>query len=185
MSTFADALRKIEDCERREAEVPSAEVVELLASLNKDGGDVLPTDFGKLVEFAGDQAARWHARWQFSPAASPDEHAETEATTWNRLWEQWTDDLCAKVPDVRDSIVRTHKLTFLQRSLEKRERGLRDHRAMEVIVGLVSQLAIVLGRIGLAFIAHPLYTWSLYPPGTVGRQGGAVSRVVLKKVCDS
>ena len=64
MSTFADVLRKVEDCERREAEIPSAEVVDLIATLDKDGGDVLPTDFGKLVDaFQGVSGSDKEKNW--------------------------------------------------------------------------------------------------------------------------
>src|SRR6266404_269651 len=73
MSTLIDVLAKIEEYQKAATEMPSAPVVDLWTALDPNSSEALdPIDFGKLVDFACDQSARWVVRWHFSPATSPD-----------------------------------------------------------------------------------------------------------------
>src|SRR5436190_1864051 len=77
-------------------------------------------EWREVAKFASDQSARWQAQLLFSPAISPDSHAEEEFTGWERVYQACVEPLIEHHPDLRAVITREHELVALRYVLERR-----------------------------------------------------------------
>jgi hypothetical protein len=128
------------------------------------------TEWNELVKFASNQCGRWQVRWLYSSATTPDKIAHQEWDGWHQLHTQLSDDLLTHVPDAKPHLDRAHEFRALHHALTQ---GLSQRGPVgRVWWGFVSQVALLLKRVGLGSIGLRLYSMALYPRGTVGRTEG-------------
>lgn len=144
--------------------------IETIERLLKKLPDTMPVaELNELVKFASNQVGIWEAEWMFSPDESPQLTAKAESEKWSKLWTAWLESLCALVPDVKEQSVRAHNLTVLQYHMSKRIDYNKGNPLSKLISEILSMFAIALNKLGVRGLATHLYTLSIYPKGTVGR----------------
>ena len=135
----------------------------------KEMGNVTISEWGQVVTFATDQLGFWEAEWLFSPEHRPNTVAQAEIDGWKLVCRVLTEELVKKVPEVRELSEKRQTQILLRHSLERRI-NYNKTKPLERLFALVfSTISIALYRLGFTSIAQKLYSYSLYPKGTVGR----------------
>jgi len=130
----------------------------------------LPIDeFQEVVTFATDQYSFWSAEWLFSPADHPNTLAKAEIDGWRPLLDVCTDELVKRVPKVKELLEEQKELCLLQHVIQRR-RDYNKTRPLEKLLAIVlGKTSIALNKFGFKRIALKLYSYHLYPKGTIGR----------------
>jgi len=132
-------------------------------------GDITVSELKEVVYFATEQFGFWEAEWLFSPAHRPNTVAQAEIDGWKLVCRVLTEELVKKVPEVRELSEKRQTQILLRHSLERRI-NYNKTKPLERLFALVfSTISIALYRLGFTSIAQKLYSYSLYPKGTVGR----------------
>jgi hypothetical protein len=127
------------------------------------------TVLNQIINFASDQVGIWEAEYSFSSASSPNTAARAESERWEQLWGTWSDVLLKLAPDVADQIHRRHRLIVAKHSVEKSLQYTSKKPLQRMVAGVLSRIAIGLGKLGIVSIPERLYAFSMYPKGSVGR----------------
>jgi len=141
----------------------------VLKELTKKFGDATLSEWHKVFNFASDQVGFWGTEWLFSSVDSPDTVAQAEFKGWVIVSRGFMNALVERVPRLRGEIEREHELASLRHTMERRIDYNKTRWLQRFTTYLVSWISIRLNRTGFEKMANKLYTWSLYPPGTVGR----------------
>jgi hypothetical protein len=135
----------------------------------KEMGNVTISELKEVVTFATDQLGFWRVEWLFSPANCPNTLAEAEIDGWRPLLDVCTDELVKRVPNVKDLLENQRELCLLQHIMQLRI-DYNETRPLERLFAIVlSKTSIALNKVGFKSIAEMLYSYSLYPKGTVSR----------------
>jgi len=158
----------------RRVRAAGVEVLSAEFSKQLEGGpNVMPAkEWVDVVEFAAEQAGRWGARWDFSPAASPDALAEAEQKRWNEMFEGSLRALVEQMPAIEEPMRQFAKAMAFRPVLERRIASGKGRPVSRVLFVLQSKLGILASRIGLDGLGRALYQRGLYPRGSVGRSSG-------------
>jgi hypothetical protein len=129
-------------------------------------------EWNRLVDFVADQRAQWSVAWLFSHGNEPNAAAEAEADGWTSLWTRYSAALIERAPAVREATLRYRDLSAIQYAVQRRLEFNRGRPFQRVVVPILGWLGIQLNRLGLRRLGAFVYRFSLYPPGTIGRDQG-------------
>ena len=140
-----------------------------LERLVREMGDITVSELKEVVTFATDQYSFWSAEWLFSPADHPNTLAKAEIDGWRPLLDVCTDELVKRVPKVKELLEEQKELCLLQHVIQRR-RDYNKTRPLEKLLAIVlGKTSIALNKFGFKRIALKLYSYHLYPKGTIGR----------------
>jgi hypothetical protein len=161
-----DLLARLESLADRNIGVSYRDFERLLKEGN---ASILVSQLREVHKFACDQMGFWAAEWFFSPAHSPNIVAKTEMEGWQILRQGSFDALVENVLNIRDLLEKEQQLRSLHDSLRRgaEYNETKPFRKLTAIV--LSEASFVFDKIGFHSIARKLYTWGLYPKGTVAR----------------
>jgi hypothetical protein len=130
-------------------------------------GNVPVADLNKVVDFALTQLARWQVEWLFSPARTPNVHAQAESKEWERLWEALLKALTKQLPDVDQPLRQKKALVILHAQMARRLGD--DGNAFAAAMSYVGH---ALNHVGLRSASVWFMKKALYPSNSVGRGSG-------------
>jgi hypothetical protein len=125
--------------------------------------------FHELLKFISNQYGYWMANWYFSNIGDPDLEAKSELEQWDQLWQASASSLAESISIPLDQLQREHNLITLRESLQRRVDFNKSRVFERLLTSIYSFIAIQLNKVGVKTIANNIYTKSLYPKGTVGR----------------
>lgn len=134
-----------------------------------DAEEFARDDLDRILAFVSDQSGNWFSRWALSSQNQPDIDAQAEFDNWELLWRAFAQYHIKYFPDQVEAITRRHRARREKCALEYRMRGVASKPLTRLATGTLSRLAIVTDHLGLKRVAKQLYSWSLYPKGSVGR----------------
>jgi hypothetical protein len=130
---------------------------------------IKPSDFYLLLKFVSDQCAHWSAEWYFSAQSAPDFHAMEESERWSTLRHGLVSVMEQYVDVSAEELEGQHNLTLLQESMRRRVEYNKSRPTERMYALFSGWVALQLNKIGLRSIANTIYTKSLYPKGSIGR----------------
>lgn len=131
--------------------------------------NISPGALHELLKFISNQCGYWMANWHFSNQITPDLNAKAEHEKWDQLWQASASSLVESVSIPLDQLQQEHNLSVLQESLQRRVDFNKSNSIERLLTSIYSFFAIQLNKLGFRAIANNIYTKSLYPKGTVGR----------------
>ncbi len=161
-----DLMTRLESFAKERTGVPFREFERVL----REGNAPIPVScLHQVLNFTFDQLGFWQAEWLFSPAHSPNTLAKSEMEGWQILWRGIFDALVENVPSAKDQLEQEQNLMLLRHSLKRGVEYNKTRPFRKMVAIILSQVSFVLNKIGLHSIANNLYSWGLYPKGTVAR----------------
>lgn len=126
------------------------------------------TEWGEILSFTEEQYCRWHVRWLFSPAQSPDAVAQDEQERWKRVYDAVVIQMTEAIPALGDVLFKrlSAKLTsdVLHRKAEVDE--------VSAAGGAVTSLKMTIGHglnaLGARKLAKSAINSAIFPRGSVG-----------------
>ena len=161
-----DLMTRLESFAKERMGVPYREFERVLRECDTS---ITVACLNQVLKLACDQWGFWEAEWLFSPAHSPNTLAKTEMEGWKALWRGSLDTLVETVPNVKDLLEQEQNLVVFGHSLRRAIEYNKTKPFRKIAAPMLSKLSIVLNKIGLHSIANDLYSWGLYPKGTVAR----------------
>jgi hypothetical protein len=126
------------------------------------------SDVDKIVAFAEGQYCRWHVKWLFSPATSPNAIAAKQAEAWKAIYNMFGKQLISAVPDVEPLLSRRLRVQLAEHAMRSKAEYDDANSASRALAGPRMFVARFLNNIGLRTAAERTVHKALYPPGTVG-----------------